>query len=184
MKRGKIYQAHLDEQREAHARDTYNPGDGYRAAFRLLGKLWHNCAVSIRHTWRGWIAPVRWGPYHLWPDGWFRFQRPEHPMTFWRKVLEWVWLPFWYSLPFHFWGHAGWLWEIADPRSSFAANSGMIRAPLGGVIESYLRRRRRCSTCGKYFLRQDWWNPLAGVNIFEEHCSKECADDELSMLPF
>ena len=150
---------------------------------RGLRKLWHNCATSILHAWRGWTAPVRWGPYHLWPDGWFRFNAPEKPMTFWRKVIEWIWLPFWYGLPFEFFGMTGWLWEVADARYSWTQNGGMIRAPFGGVIESIFRRRRRCEMCGKYFWREGAFNPFRGVNILEEQCSKKCAEDS-SSLPF
>lgn len=179
-----LLKLHLEEQREAHARDTYNPGDGFRAGFLLLGKLWHKCATIIRHTWRGWLAPVQWGPYHLWPDGWFRFQRPEKPMTFRRKLIEWVWLPFWYGLPFEFWGMDGWLWEVPDARYLFTKESGHIRGPFGGMIESIFRRRRRCCMCGKYFWRLGAFNPFYAVNIFEEHCSGTCSEDELSMLPY
>jgi hypothetical protein len=101
----------------------------------------------------------------------------------------------WWASPFHYWGQAGLLWGgsvmpeswdkffndfDADPPKR---DAGYIRAPFGGMIEAIVRRRRRCVGCGKWFWRQGWWNPLAGVNIFEEHCSKACADED-DPLPY
>lgn len=106
----------------------------------------------------------------------------------------------WYASPFHYWGQPGLLWSPMDSPSTVIPQSwadffdahdadppkyppSMIRAPIGGMIESIFRRRRRCVGCGKWFWRMGWWNPLAGVNIFEEHCSKACADSD-DPLPY
>jgi hypothetical protein len=99
----------------------------------------------------------------------------------------------WYGSPFHFWGQPGCLWggtvlprswdEFFEHFDADGPGAGHIRAPFGGILESIIRRRRRCCICNKWFWRQGWWNPLAGVNIFEEHCSKACADADLDSLP-
>jgi hypothetical protein len=142
----------------------------------------HLEAKSMIVTKRAWRSPVRWGPYHLHEDGWMKLYPPEKPMTFWRKVIVWIWLPLWYGSPFEFWGMTGWLWEVPDARYRFTREGGMIRAPFGGIIESIARRRRRCEMCGKWFWREGAFNPLRGVNIFEEQCSKKCAEDSSSLL--
>lgn len=115
-------------------------------------------------------------------------------------LLEWACRAWWAS-PFHYWGQPGLLWSQADHPATIIPQSwadffdahdadppsyppGLIRAPFGGMIEAVIRRRRRCVSCGKWFWRRGSWNPLAGVNIFEEHCSKACADDELDSLPY
>lgn len=105
----------------------------------------------------------------------------------WLLICKWAFVA-WHYTPMDFWGQPGILWGgTVMPESwdrffnQFDADKpkrepGYIRAPLGGVIESIFRRFRRCITCGKVFGRKGWWNPLCGVNIFEEHCSGECAE--------
>lgn len=140
-----LLKLHLQEQHEA--RDTVKPGDGFRAGFLLLRKLWQKFAIII--------------------------------------------MQFWYGLPFEYWDFDGWLWEVQDPLQELdqpwrrhLTDSGHIRAPFGGMIESIFRRRRQCYMCGKYFWRQGAFNPFYAVNIFEEHCSAKCSEDEISMLPY
>lgn len=55
------------------------------------------------------------------------------------------------------------------------------RMGFGAMWESVWRRRRRCVICGHWFWRQDAFNPLMGVNIFEEHCSADCAEEDNKM---
>ena len=161
-----IMQEHVHEQYEALARDV-------KSGAAFAGPEWH-------------VAPVNEQP----GDG-FR--------AAFLVGIDLVKRAWWAS-PFHFWGQAGIIWtDPAAPSTvlpqswtdffdAFDADAptyspGYFRAPLGGVVESILRRRRRCVVCNKFFWRQGWWNPFAGMNIFEEHCSKACADEELDSLP-
>lgn len=106
-----------------------------------------------------------------------------------RPILFWL-ARIWWATPFTFWGCSGSLWDVyvwqkfRHRKGGGIYQPGEIRAPVGGVLESIFRRRRRCVACGKYFWRQGAFNPARGVNIFEEHCSGLCADEESGWLPY
>jgi hypothetical protein len=74
------------------------------------------------------------------------------------KRISQAFTGWWWSLPFHYWS-LGWR----------------------GMWESIWRRRRRCVICGDFFWREGAFNPLMGVNIFEEHCSAGCAEEDNQM---
>lgn len=94
-------------------------------------------------------------------------------------------LQLWYSSPFHYWGWDGLIWQnYTEWENGVLPQQGCIRAPLGGMLEAIFRRRRRCMVCEKFFWRRGAFNPFIGVNIFEECCSRECNDIDLSYLPY
>lgn len=122
-----------------------------------------------------------------------RFFRPGDGFRAAALVIRDLSLAAWYGSPLHYWGWEGCLWQTyrdqlpKDAGYNFGTpipQPGSIRSPFGGVIESIVRRRRRCIWCQRWFNRKGWWNPLAGVNIFEEHCSQACADEEIDTLPY
>lgn len=108
-----------------------------------------------------------------------------------KRRLKELALQCWYSTPCHFWGTGGHLWQDWTlNRFSLQLylwgwkHPGELPEPWGGMVESIFRRRRRCVVCEKYFWREGAFNPFAGVNIFEEVCSSECNEIDLSILPY
>jgi hypothetical protein len=109
-----------------------------------------------------------------------------------RKKTFFDWLCEHWACPLMYWGMPGCLWQnyhrwttVYKQGHPFTVleQPGSIPSPIGGVIESIVRRRRQCIICGHYFWRKGAGSLLAGVNIFEEHCSRECADEYFSRLP-